>query len=160
MSTSADGQTWTKPARIPIDPTTSTVDHFIPGIGVDAATSGTSANLTLVYYYYPVSNCGSSCQLYVGFVTSADGGNTWTAGKQLAGPMQLNWLPLSDLGRMVADYISVSYTNGNPFGVFAVATAPSGSVLNEAMFTTKQPLLALSNEPRLSSKVDLPVPGA
>ena len=40
MSTSTDGQTWTAPARIPIDPTTSTVDHFIPGIGVDHTTSG------------------------------------------------------------------------------------------------------------------------
>src|SRR5262249_31485565 len=30
MSTSANGKTWTAPVRIPIDATTSTVDHFIP----------------------------------------------------------------------------------------------------------------------------------
>src|SRR6266699_230467 len=52
LSTSADGVTWTKPSRIPIDPTTSTVDHFIPGVAVDPATSASSAHLTLTYYYY------------------------------------------------------------------------------------------------------------
>lgn len=160
MSTSADGKTWTQPARIPIDPRTSTVDHFIPGIGVDHATSGSTAHLTLIFYYYPVSNCGSSCQLDVGFVTSQDGGNTWSRGVQLAGPMSLSWLPDSDLGPMVADYISVSYTNGNPFGVFAVAKAPSDGLLNEAMYTTKQPLLAPDGAPRFSSQGEEPVPGA
>jgi hypothetical protein len=160
ISTSTDGNTWTSPARIPIDPTTSTVDHFIPGIGVDPKTSGKTAHLTLIYYYYPISNCNSNCQLDVGFTTSQDGGNTWTAGAQLAGPMQLSWLPISDLGPMVADYIAVSYSNGNPFGVFAAAKAPSGSLLNEAMYTTKQPLLAADNAPHFSSKGELPVPNA
>jgi len=161
MSTSTNGTTWTSPLRIPIDPTTSTVDHFLPGIGADPGTSGASAHLTIVYYYYPTSNCSTStCQLDVGFVTSSDGGNTWTSGVQLAGPMTLTWLPLSDNGYMVADYISVSYSNGNPFGIFAVAKAPSGTTLNEAMYTTKQPLLAPADAPRFSSKVDQPVPGA
>jgi hypothetical protein len=160
MSTSTDGNSWTSPARIPIDPVTSTVDHFIPGIGVDPKTSGATAHLTMVYYYYPVSNCNSNCQLDVGFTTSQDGGNTWTAGAPLAGPMQLSWLPISDLGPMVADYIAVSFSNGNPFGVFAVAKAPSGSLLNEAMYTTKQPLLAADDAPRFSSKGELPVPNA
>ena len=137
MSTSADGVTWTKPVRIPIDPVTSKIDHFLPGIGADPATSGANAHLTVVFYYFPVSNCGNSCQLNVGFTQSSDGGATWTAGHKLAGPMQLTWLPLSDNGYMVADYIGVSYTNGNPFGVFAVAKAPAAGQLNEFMVTTK-----------------------
>jgi hypothetical protein len=160
MSTSADGKTWTSVARIPIDATNSGVDHFLPGIGVDHNTAGASAHLTLVYYYYPVANCGNSCQLDVGFVTSQDGGKTWTAGQQLAGPMQLSWLPVSDLGPMLADYIGVSYSNGNPFGVFPVANAPHGSTLDEAMYTTKQPLLAAPGAPRFSSTNDRPVPNA
>lgn len=160
MSTSTDGKTWTAPARIPIDAKTSTVDHFIPGIGVDHNTSGNTASLTLVYYYYPVANCGNSCQLDVGFVTSQDGGQTWTKGTQIAGPMQLSWLPNSDLGPMVADYISVSYTNGNPFGVFAAANAPVGGSLREAMYTTKEPLLVPRDQPRFSSQGDMPVPNA
>ncbi len=61
---------------------------------------------------------------------------------------------------MVADYIGVTYTNGNPRGIFAVAKNPSGAVLNEAMYTTKEPLLAAADEPRFSSKGEKPVPGA
>jgi hypothetical protein len=160
LSTSTDGKTWSAPARIPIDPKNSTVDHFLAGIGADPATSGSTAHLTVVYYYYPVSSCGSSCQLDVGFTTSQDGGKTWTAGVQLAGPMQLIWLPVSDAGYMVADYIGVTYSNGNPFGIFAVAKAPTGSKLNEAMYTTKEPLLAPAEAPRFSSADEKPVLGA
>ena len=78
MSTSTDGVTWTPEAvRIPIDPQNSTVDHFLPGIGADRATSGSSAHLGLGYYYYPVSNCSlSTCELTYGFVSSLDGGAT------------------------------------------------------------------------------------
>jgi len=160
MSTSSDGKTWSNVVRIPIDKVGSTVDHFLPGIGADPATSGSTAHLTIVYYYYPVSSCGNSCQLDVGFTTSEDGGKTWIAGTQLAGPMELTWLPLSDAGYMVADYIGVTYTNGNPFGIFAVAKAPNGSTLNEAMYTTKEPLLAPADAPRFSSANEKPVPGA
>jgi hypothetical protein len=71
LSTSADGKTWTTPARIPIDAVSSTVDHFIAGIGADPTTSGANAHLTVVYYYYPVANCTvSTCELYVGFTSS------------------------------------------------------------------------------------------
>ena len=161
MSSSSDGKTWGAVTRIPIDATTSTVDHFLPGIGIDPATSGTTAHLTIVYYYYPVSNCtASTCQLDVGFTTSSDGGATWTAGAKIAGPMKLAWLPVSDNGPMVADYIGVSYVNGNPFGVFAVAQAPSGSTLHESMFTTKAPLPAAGSGPRFSGAADKPVAGA
>ena len=34
FSTSTDGVTWSDTARFPIDPVTSTVDHFIPGLAV------------------------------------------------------------------------------------------------------------------------------
>jgi hypothetical protein len=161
LSTSTNGKNWTSPARIPIDPITSTVDHFIPGLGVDLATTGKKAHLALTYYYYPVASCNNSCELEVGFTTSQNGGKTWTAGKKLAGPMQLSWLPQSQNGLMVADYLAVAYSNGNPFGVFAVAKAlSSGGLFNEAMYTTKAPLAASVDEPRLSSKGEKPVPNA
>ena len=161
MSTSSDGKTWSAVTRIPIDATTSTVDHFIPGIGVDPTTSGANAHLTIVYYYYPNTNCTqSTCQLDVGFTTSTDCGATWTAGKKIAGPMNVGWLPVSDNGPMVADYIGVSYVNGNPFGVFAVAQQLVGTTYNEAMYTTKTPLLVSYDAPRFSSVDDHPVPNA
>src|SRR3984957_3285688 len=161
MSTSANGTKWSAVARIPIDATTTTVDHFLPGIGVDPTTSGANAHLTIVYYYYPTAKCTTStCQLDVGFTASVDGGATWTTGKKIAGPMKVSWLPVSDNGPMVADYIGVSYVNGNPFGVFAVAQAPVGSTFNESMFTTKAPLPVSFDEARFSSANDHPVPGA
>ena len=161
MSSSADGKTWSAVTRIPIDATTSTVDHFIPGIGIDPSTSGSSAHITVVYYYYPVSNCSAStCQLDVGFTTSSDGGATWTAGAKIGGPMKLAWLPVSDNGPMVADYIGVSYVNGNAFGVFAGAQSPTGTTLHESMFTTRAPLPAAGSAPRFSGLGDKPLPGA
>lgn len=161
MKTSTDGKTWSAVTRIPIDATTSTVDHFIPGIGVDPTTAGPNAHLTIVYYYYPNTSCTqSTCQLDVGFTTSTDGGATWTAGKKIAGPMNVGWLPVSDNGPMVADYIGVSYVNGNPFGVFAVAQQLVGTTYNEAMYTTKTPLPVSYDAPRFSSVDDHPVPNA
>jgi BNR repeat-like domain len=135
LSKSSDGVTWSRPARIPIDPTTSTVDHFIPGLAVDPATSGNSAHLGVAYYYYPTSNCGSVCNMNVGFVSSQDGGSTWSAAEQLAGPMMTNWLPNTFSGRMVADYISTSYVNGKAIAVFAVAKTPNGNVFDQAIYT-------------------------
>ena len=164
LSTSTDGVTWTPPARIPIDPVTSTVDHFIPGLAVDRTTSGNTAHLTLTYYYFSVSACGTDCDLYVGFVSSQDGGQTWSAPVPLAGPMKTDWLAKTggDVtpGAFVGDYISGSYVNGNPFSVFAVAAANSGTVFDEAMYTTAQPMMPLANSLRFSSQGEMPVPNA
>jgi hypothetical protein len=157
VSTSTDGVTWSAISRIPIDPINSTVDHFLPGIGIDPATSGKTEHLALTYYYYPVASCDNSCELNVGYTISTNGGKTWTAGKHLAGPMQLSWLPQSQDGLMVTDYLAVSYSKGKPFGVFVVAKAP-GSLLNEAMYTTKSPLLTSANEPVFSSQGEKPLP--
>jgi hypothetical protein len=161
ISSSSNGTAWSAVTRIPIDMTTSTVDHFLPGIGIDPATSGSTAHMTIVYYYYPTASCkASTCTLEVGYTTSTNGGSTWTAGKKIAGPMMLSWLPVSDNGPMVADYIGVSYVNGNPFGVFANAQAPTGATLAEAMYTTKTALAAPGSEPTFSGLADKPVAGA
>lgn len=160
LSTSSDGINWTAPARIPIDPITSTVDHFIPGLAVDPATSGNTARLTLTYYFYPVSNCGGSCRLAVGFVASQDGGQTWSAATQLSTQMNLSWLPNTFAGLMVGDYISTSYVNGTAIPVFAVARSKSGTVFDQAMYTTAQPLVAAAGVTYFSSRGERPVPDA
>ena len=135
-STSTDGMSWSTVARIPIDETSSAVDHFIPGIGIDPATSGTGAHVALHYYYYSQSNCTvSTCQLLVGFISSANGGSSWNAPVALTGPMLLSWLPNSQNGLMVGDYIATVFTSGVPHGVFAVASAISGSTYAEAIYT-------------------------
>jgi hypothetical protein len=156
-STSTDGVHWTTVKRIPIDATSSVVDHFIPGIGIAPATSGTNAHVAIHYYYYSQSACGvSSCQLNVGFISSGNGGSTWNAPVKLAGPMKLSWLPNSQNGLMVGDYIATAFTSGVPHGVFAVAAAKSGNMFNEAMYTA-QGLTAHLEGPQLSSKGDKPL---
>jgi len=74
--------------------------------------------------------------------------------------MKISSLPVSDNGPMVADYIVVSYVNGNPFGVFANALPLVGSTFNEAMYTTKTALPVSYDAPRFSSIDDHPVPNA
>jgi hypothetical protein len=162
MSTSTNGKNWSTVSRIPIDPVASTVDHFIPSIAVDTSTSGSSAHLGITYYYYPVANCTqSTCNLSVGFVSSKDGGKTWTQGKKLAGGMKTTWLPNTTLGFMVGDYISTSYVNGKAFGVFAKALTPTGSTFHESMYTPAVGLIAEDeNGPFFSSAGERPVPNA
>jgi hypothetical protein len=156
-STSSDGVTWTAVARIPIDDVTSTVDHFIPGVGIDPATSGATAHVGLHYYYYPQSNCTvSTCQLFVGYISSANGGSTWNAPAALTGAMSLSWLANSQNGLMVGDYIATAFTNGIPHGIFAVAQANSGTTFSEAIYTG-QGLSASAAGKQLSSANDLPL---
>jgi hypothetical protein len=139
MSTTTQSSypTWSSVRRIPIDSTASAVDHFIPGLGVDAATPGSTARLGLAYYYYPSAGCSfSTCQLNVGFLTSLNGGATWRAPTQLANPMSLSWLASTTQGRMVGDYISTSWSGGTAHPAFAAASAPSGGLFNESIFSS------------------------
>lgn len=139
LSISDDGITWTAPERIPIDPAGSMVDHFTPGLGVDPLTSGAHAHLALGYYYYPQAACTTStCQLNVGFISSTDGGKTWSGAAHVAGPMMLTWLAPTSSGLMAGDYMATSIVAGTAaaFPVFAAANPPTGSLLHENMYTS------------------------
>ena len=143
VTTSTDGIHWSLVQRIPADPLGSGVDHFIPGLAVDKTTGGNTARLALTYYYYPVANCTvATCQLDVGFVSSINGGKTWSPRQQLAGPMNLTWLAKTSQGYMVGDYISTSIPTGQTDAApaFEIATAPTGTRSHEATFTDSGPL--------------------
>ena len=156
-STSTDGVNWSAVTRIPIDDASSTVDHFIPGIGIDPGTSGTSSHVSLHYYYYAQSACSpSTCQLFVGYISSANGGATWNAPTALTGAMQLGWLPNSQNGLMVGDYVATVFTNSVPHGVFAVAQANAGGSFNESIYTG-QGLTANAAGQQRSSAHDRPL---
>jgi hypothetical protein len=156
-STSTDGANWSAVTRIPIDATSSTVDHFIPGIGIDPATSDGGAHVALHYYFYSQSDCTvSTCNLIVGYISSANGGSTWNAPVTLTGPMLLGWLPNSQNGLMVGDYIATAFTNGVPHGVFAVASPLSGTTFAEAIYTG-QGLTVTAAGRQLSSAKDKPL---
>jgi hypothetical protein len=118
MSTSTDGQSWTAVTRLPIAPVGSTVDAFIPGIGVDRATSGATAHLAVSFYLYPQTSCSvSTCKLYGGLISSTNGGATWSTTAVLLGPIKMRWLPLTTQGYMVGDYVSTSIVGGSAYPV-------------------------------------------
>jgi len=155
ISTSTDGLSWTAPKRVPIDPIGSGIDHFTPGIGVDRSTSSDNAHIGLTYYYYPNPNCSTNtCILDVGFISSTNGGDSWSASEQLAGPMKLTWLALTTQGYMYGDYISTSIVPGDDDAtpVFMVAQQPTGGprcslqdgvICHEAAYTTPEDLLQM-----------------
>src|SRR5262249_33030482 len=120
-----------------MDDTTSTVDHFLPGIGADRNSFAPNVGLSVVYYYYPQASCTSStCQLTGGCITSQDGGGSWSDPTDVTGPMSISWIANTSSGRMVGDYFSVAYTDdGVPHPVFGSAAAPVGMFL-QSMFST------------------------
>jgi hypothetical protein len=108
--------------RVPIDATGSGIDHFIPGLAVNRATSGSGAQLGLTYYFYPKG----TTQLSVGFVSSVTGGSTWSTPQTVASGMPSTWAATTSQGRMVGDYISTSFgSDGLAHGVFGLARAPA-----------------------------------
>ena len=131
LSRSTSETTWGAVSRVTAD----AGDHFIPGIGVDRTTSGSTARVAVTYYRYPTANCtATTCQLTVGYTSSTDGGSSWTTPTQLAGPMTLSWLANTSQGRMVGDYISTSISGARAWPSFAVATAPAAGTLAEAVY--------------------------
>ncbi len=69
--------------------------------------------------------------------------------------MDLNWLPLTSQGFMVGDYESTSFSGGLAFPLFAVAHAPSGLLLDEAMNTVVggfSPIAAASGAPAIQAR--------
>jgi hypothetical protein len=127
FSTSTNGTSWTAVKRIPIAGTSSTVDAFIPGIGVDRATSGSTAHVGVTFYFYPQTSCTSTtCKLNAGYISSTNGGASWGSPVKVLGPINLKGLPLTTQGYMVGDYISTSFgSNGKAYPVISNATGSS-----------------------------------
>ena len=121
-SLNATGTSWSAVTRVPIDATGSGIDHFIPGLAVNKATSGATAQLGLTYYFYPKG----STQLSVGFTSSANAGSTWSTPQTIISGMTSTWAATTSQGRMVGDYISTSYGSDNlAHGIFGAANTPT-----------------------------------
>jgi hypothetical protein len=121
-SLNATGTSWSPVSRVPIDATNSGIDHFIPGLAVNKATSGSTAQLGLTYYFYP----SGTTQLSVGFIGSANGGTTWSSPQTIISGMRTTWAATTSQGRMVGDYISTSFGSDNlARGVFGAANTPT-----------------------------------
>jgi len=138
------------PARIPIEAdsgaVSNTVDHFIPAIAADPRTSDGGAHLALFYYFYPVSACAfitdvvpqpTQCQPRFGFVSSTNGGTTWSAPTTVASMASLAVLVRSSNGPDLGAYTSAVVAPagklaGKALSVFALGSTVNG--LDESMY--------------------------
>jgi hypothetical protein len=134
IARSRDGTTWSAPQRVPAGPPET--DHFVPGLAVNPATSGRSAQIAIAYH-----SLEQGCSLFicrgveVWLIRSANGGASWTRPRLLTPePMPIGWLADTGLGRMLADYISTSYVGGRPVPVFAIASAPVSGSFRQGIF--------------------------
>ena len=159
MSTSNDGVTWSAVTRIPIDPG-SQIDVFLPGLAIEPGTSGSTAHLGLTFYFYAQRACGvTTCDLEEGYVSSTDGGATWSALTTLAGGMNNIWFPTTNQGYMPGDYESLAFVNGSALPVLGVATSRvKGGAYNVTMNVPTTPLT--DGVGVYSSAGAVPVPGA
>jgi hypothetical protein len=149
------------PARIAIEADTgaltNTVDHFIPAIAVDPGSSGASAGLALFSYFLPLAACqyvnnpSNQCSPQVGYVSSTDGGSTWSAQQALSpGPPSLAVFPRTlalgaggnggpDLGNVLgAAVVPDGKPKGDVFGLFPVGIAVNG--IDESLYVPKHGL--------------------
>ena len=51
--------------------------------------------------------------------------------------MPLAWMPETTLGRMLADYIGVSWSRGRPLVVYALASPPRNGKLRQAIYAAR-----------------------
>ena len=122
ISRSVDGKTWTPPARV-----TSGRHVVMPTIGVEPGSG------RLAIAYYAIHQNGIDAEV----VTSADG-TRWSAPQRLnPRRMPLAWMPQTTLGRMLADYIGVSWVRGRPLVIFALASPPRNGELRQAIYAAR-----------------------
>ena len=122
ISRSADGKAWSAPVRV-----TSGRNIVLPTIGVEPGTG------RLAIAYYVLQRNGIDAEL----ITSSNG-TRWSAPQRLnARRMPLEWMPQTTLGRMLADYIGVSWVRGRPLVVLALASPPRNGRLQQAIYAVR-----------------------
>jgi hypothetical protein len=127
---SADGRTWTKPRRVPTGGAEPGHTYFTPGLGADPGRAG---HIGVVYYV--MKPC--RCSIGAAYIGSTNGGSTWGKPQRLdSRPLKPVWLARTTLGRMLGDYVSLSFVQGKPMPVFALASPPVGKSLREATFVS------------------------
>ena len=140
LARSADGVVWQPPTRIPVGPLELGEDHFVPGLAVQPGTAGDSARVAVVYHSWPhqagcvLEDC-PGIEAWV--IVSRNGGRSWRARQRLtAEAMPIGWIANTGQGRMLGDYVSLSWSAGRPVPVFSLASRPSGGVLRQAITAT------------------------
>jgi hypothetical protein len=117
------GATWSAPVAV-----TSGSDAMLPAIGVDPS----SGRVAIAYHR---SRAGG---IDVELIETLPGTTRFGAPKRLsARTMRLEWMPDTTSGRMLADYISVTYVAGRPLVNWVLASEPVGGELRQAVYATR-----------------------
>lgn len=142
LSSSIDGLNWTPPARVPVNPVGSGRSQMLPAIEVKPGTSGESAHLALVTYYIDDAQCSTDrCWLRAAYLSSVNGGQSWSTKTHLGSPMRLPWFPNTSSGRMFGDYMAISFAlDGMAVPIIPLARPPIGSVMDVTMQATRLPV--------------------
>ena len=117
------GTAWSAPTAV-----TSGADAILPAIGVDPS----SGRVAVAYHR---SRAGG---IDVELIETARGTTRFGAPRRLsARTMRLEWMPDTTSGRMLADYISVTYVTGRPLVNWVLASEPAGGELRQAVYATR-----------------------
>jgi hypothetical protein len=147
LSTSPNGVAWSQPGRIRLPQSAAgvAVSYILPAIAVAPGTSGRTAKLAVAFYSIRLENgCAvflPRCEKQVDawLVLSNDGGATWSAPRLLsAQPMRLAWLAATTRGRMIGDYVSVSWAGGKPWAFVPLAVRSQVGYLQAVFAATAQ----------------------
>ena len=122
FSRSPDGATWSAPVRA-----TRSDNAVMPTIGVEPGTG------RLAIAYYALRPDGVDAEL----VTSQNG-SSWSSPQRLnPRRMRLAWMPDTTLGRMLADYIGVTWSRGRPLVIYALASPPRNGKFRQAIYAAR-----------------------
>jgi hypothetical protein len=118
---------WEQAGRLDVGPPTEGTYYALPGIAADPARPG---RLALAFYRL---TAGGEIDAF--FSSSADRGTTWSPARRLSPePMRRSWLPITQYGPMIGDYISTSFVAGRPIPIIVLAGEPRGRRLDESVF--------------------------
>jgi hypothetical protein len=107
-----------------------TGSRFVPGLA-----TGPGGRLAVVSYATHAAPGSAARVIDAWLTTSADGGATWLRPRLLsAQPMQLDWLPATAQGRMLGDYLSVSFAGGRAVTVLPLASPPAAGRFAQAVY--------------------------
>ena len=140
LARSRDGVSWTQPRSVSrLGPAETAVDRFVPALAVDPPTpcpgpkpGGRRLLGDAVARLRGMPGRGRAPRS-----GRATGGRTWRAPVRLnAESIPLGWVADTGLGRMLADYVSMSYVGGRPVAVLSLATEPVAGELRQSIYAT------------------------
>jgi len=142
ISSSADGVRWSRARRVPTGPELAGLHHFVPGLGVDRATSGATARLAVAFTVLTPARCAQACSVRPYFVSTADAGRSWSAPEPLGAAQPIDALPASTSGRFLGDYISTSFVaEGVAVPIFSAAGGRFDGRFHQGVWGTRVPPL-------------------